>query len=442
MVYELKLPELGENIETAVVVSLAVQVGEDVVKDQIVAELETEKATAELPSEVAGRVTEIRVKVGDELVVGQTLMLIEQGSESRSTEPSAVPGETAGPDMPPTARTNEDVVEVLARQEEDARVVQSPVPGGDVPASPATRRLARELGVNIEDVEGTGAGGRVTLDDVKTHAKELISSPKQSSQQAVPTQLASAALPGPAEVPQLPDLSKWGPVERQPMSGVRRMTARAMKKSWLVAPQVTGRDKADITELNAARQKFAPRVVAAGGKLTVTSLLLKVVGEALRRFPQFNAAVDEVNQEVVFRQYVNIGVAVDAGHGLLVPVIRDVDKKSIVELSVALSDVSRRAREKKLSIEEMRGAGFTLSNLGGLGTTDFSPIVNWPEVAILGVNRADMQPVWNGDDFKPRLILPLSLTYDHRVIDGADAARFLRFIAEAIEQPLLLVMGE
>jgi pyruvate dehydrogenase E2 component (dihydrolipoamide acetyltransferase) len=224
------------------------------------------------------------------------------------------------------------------------------------------------------------------------------------------------------------------------MSGVRRKTARSISRAWSEAPQVTQNDRADVTELERLRKLWSPKAEASGGKLTVTAILLKVVATALKVFPRFNAAVDMEALEVVYRRYVNIGVAVDAGHGLLVPVIRDADQKNILTLSAELTDLSMRARNKKVAIEEMRGAGFTITNLGGLGTTTFTPIINWPEVAILGVGRAETQAVWNGESFEPRSILPLSLTYDHRVIDGADAARFLRWIAEALEHPLKLAM--
>jgi len=238
--------------------------------------------------------------------------------------------------------------------------------------------------------------------------------------------------------PALPDFSKWGKVERVSMRGVRRKTAEHLWEAWNTIPHVTHQDKADITELEQLRARFAPKAEEAGGKMTVTAIALKVCASALKVFPQFNASIDMAKEEIVYKQYISIGVAVDTDRGLLVPVIRDVDKKNIVELAAELTQLSKKAREKKLMPAEMAGGTFTITNLGGIGGTGFSPIVNHPEVAILGLSRSSMEPVWLNGKFEPRRVLPLSLSYDHRLIDGADAARFLRWIAEAFEQPFLL----
>jgi pyruvate dehydrogenase E2 component (dihydrolipoamide acetyltransferase) len=238
--------------------------------------------------------------------------------------------------------------------------------------------------------------------------------------------------------PALPDFSKWGKIERVSMRAVRRKTAQHLRESWNTVPHVTQNDKADITELEQLRARFAPKAEEAGGKMTVTAIALKVCASALKVFPQFNASIDMGKQEIIYKQYINIGVAVDTDRGLLVPVIRDVDKKNIVELAAELTQLSNKARDKKLAPEDMEGGTFTITNLGGIGGTGFSPIVNHPEVAILGLSRSSMEPVWLNNKFEPRLVLPLSLSYDHRLIDGADAARFLRWVAEAFEQPFLL----
>ena len=240
--------------------------------------------------------------------------------------------------------------------------------------------------------------------------------------------------------PELPDFSKWGKTERVSIRGVRRKTAEHLRQAWNTIPHVTQQDRADITELEQLRAKFAPRAEEAGGKMTVTAIALKVCASALKVFPQFNASIDMGKEEIIYKQYINIGVAVDTDRGLLVPVIRDVDKKNIVELAAEMTQLSKKARDKKLTPDEMQGGTFTITNLGGIGGTGFSPIVNHPEVAILGLSRSRMEPEWVSDrsKFEPRLILPLSLSYDHRLIDGADAARFLRWIAEAFEQPFLL----
>jgi len=297
-----------------------------------------------------------------------------------------------------------------------------------VPAAPSVRRLAREIGVDIHSVQGSGPGGRISDDDVKLHAKNMLAAA------AVAGQTPAAGF---AE-PELPDFSKWGKIERVPMRGVRRKTAEHLRQAWNTIPHVTQQDRSDITELEQLRAKFAPRAEEAGGKMTVTAIALKVVASALKVFPQFNASIDMGKEEIIYKQYINIGMAVDTDRGLLVPVIRDVDKKNIVELATELTQLSKKAKDKKLTPDEMSGGTFTITNLGGIGGTGFSPIVNHPEVAILGLSRSRMEPEWVNNKFEPRLILPLSLSYDHRLIDGADAARFLRWIAEAFEQPFLL----
>jgi pyruvate dehydrogenase E2 component (dihydrolipoamide acetyltransferase) len=297
-----------------------------------------------------------------------------------------------------------------------------------VPAAPHVRRLAREIGVDIHTVKGSGPGGRISQDDVKCAAKTAL---------AAATAAVQAPQIGFAE-PALPDFAKWGKTERVSIRGIRRKTAEHLRQAWNTIPHVTQQDRADITELEQLRARFAPRAEEAGGKMTVTAIALKVCASALKVFPQFNASIDMSKEEIIYKQYINIGVAVDTDRGLLVPVIRDVDKKNIVELAAEMTQLSKKARDRKLTPDEMDGGTFTITNLGGIGGTGFSPIVNHPEVAILGLSRSRMEPEWVRDKFEPRLILPLSLSYDHRLIDGADAARFLRWIAEAFEQPFLL----
>jgi pyruvate dehydrogenase E2 component (dihydrolipoamide acetyltransferase) len=299
-----------------------------------------------------------------------------------------------------------------------------------IPAAPHVRRLAREVGVDIYNIKGTGPGGRISEDDVKAFAKSLLS--------AVATATQAPPRAGHFAQPQLPDFTKWGKTERVSMRGVRRKTAEHLAESWNTIPHVTQHDRADITELEHLRARFAPKAEEAGGKMTVTAIALKVCAAALKVFPQFNASIDIEKEEIIYKQYISIGVAADTDRGLLVPVIRDVDKKNIVELAVELSQLSKKARDKKITPEDMQGGTFTITNLGGIGGIGFTPIVNHPEVAILGLSRSRIEPEWINGKFEPRLILPLSLSYDHRLIDGADAARFLRWIAEAFEQPFLL----
>jgi len=285
--------------------------------------------------------------------------------------------------------------------------------------------------VDINQVQGSGAGGRISLEDVKRHARDLHA------------RLAGQQFHGALPSVTLPDFTKWGAVERQPMSNVRRATAERMTQSWVTIPHVTQFDKADITDLEQLRQRYdAQRAQSAEGKLTITAIVLKVVAAALKRFPQFNASVDMTTHEVIHKMYYHIGVAVDTDRGLLVPVIRHVDQKNILELSVELTQLAERARSRKTTLEEMQGGTFTITNLGGLGGTNFTPIINAPEVAILGLARSSMEPVYNDStgQFAPRLMLPLALSYDHRLIDGGDGVRFLRWVVEALQQPFLLAL--
>lgn len=419
---ELRLPELGENIETADVTSVLVTVGEVVSAEQAVIEVETEKASLEVPADTAGRIAEVRVSPGDKLKVGEVILVVEPADAETSRrkreakKPARTPAKTA-------EKKKEKIVEFRSRS--------SPEPdklGEPVPAAPSVRALARELGVDIRSVPGGGPGGRITRVDVKAHAKQVIQGRR-----------AAAPAGGPA-VRELPDFGEWGEVEREPLSALRRAAARSLAHSWAVVPHVTQFDRADVTQLESMRKRFNERPEAAEHRLSVTALALKVVAAALRRFPRFNASLDLEAGEAVLKRYVHVGVAVDTERGLVVPVLRDVDRKRLLELAAELDGLAARARDGKLGLDEMRGAGFTVSNLGGLGTTYFSPIVNWPEVAILGLGRSELQAVPVEGGFEPRRILPLSLSYDHRWIDGADAARFLRWIAEALEQPLILLL--
>ncbi|HXY10184.1 MAG TPA: dihydrolipoyllysine-residue acetyltransferase [Terriglobales bacterium] len=444
--WEFKLPELGENISEADVVRVMISPGMKVVAAQPVMELETEKAVVEVPSSVTGVVKEIRVRQGDKVHVGQVIFTLEGGAGPTAEAPKHVPvehvsgqhgarlafqaairaeGKTEEQALPPDQPQVRPSDFAMPKQLDKVAGSEQREP---VPAAPHIRRLARELGIDIHDVKGSGPGGRISEDDVKARSKSLLASAT-----------AAAQLPQvPLARPELPDFTKWGKVERVAMRGVRRKTAEHLWQAWTTVPHVTQHDRADITELELLRARFAPKAEEAGGKMTVTAIALKVCAAALKIFPQFNASIDLAKEEIVYKQYINIGVAVDTDRGLLVPVIRDVDTKNIVELAAELTKLSKKARDKKLSQEEMGGGTFTITNLGGIGGTGFSPIVNYPEVAILGLSRSTMEPVWIAGKFEARLVLPLSLSYDHRLIDGADAARFLRWVAEAFEQPFLL----
>ena len=446
---EFKLPELGENISQGDLVRLMIAPGTNVAEGQPVMELETDKAVVEVPSSVTGVVKEIKVKEGEKVKVGQVIFTLEGGGTS-ATEPASAPmpveqvsgqhgarlafqaairaeGKTEEQALPPDQPREQSPAFTMPAQLGKVAGTEHREP---VPAAPHVRRLARELGLDIYEVKGSGPGGRINEDDVKAHAKAVLTA-------------AVSAIQAPPRAghfigPKLPDFAKWGKIERVSMRGVRRKTAEHLAESWNTIPHVTQHDRADITELELLRARFAPKAEEAGGKMTVTAIALKVCAAALKVFPQFNASIDMEKEEIVYKQYIHIGVAADTDRGLLVPVIRDVDKKNIVELAVELSQLSKKAREKKITPAEMEGGTFTITNLGGIGGVGFTPIVNHPEVAILGLSRSRTEPEWINGKFEPRLILPLSLSYDHRLIDGADAARFLRWIAEAFEQPFLL----
>jgi pyruvate dehydrogenase E2 component (dihydrolipoamide acetyltransferase) len=447
---EFRLPELGENISQGDLARLMISPGGKVAEGQPVMEIETDKAVVEVPSSVSGVVKEVKVKEGEKIKVGQVIFSLEGGvaTQSELSRPRTTPvehvtgqhgarlafqaairaeGKTEEQALPPDQPRAEAASFAMPAQLGKVAGTEHRAP---VPAAPSTRRLAREIGIDIYDVRGTGPGGRISEDDVKGHAKALM--------MAAASAVQAPARAGHFAEPALPDFAKWGKVERVSIRGVRRKTAEHLAESWNTIPHVTQHDRADITELEQLRARFGPRAQEAGGKMTVTAIALKVCAGALKVFPQFNASIDMAKEEIVYKQYIHIGVASDTDRGLLVPVIRDVDKKNIVELAVELSQVSKKAREKKLTPAEMEGGTFTITNLGGIGGTAFTPIVNHPEVAILGLSRSRMEPEWINGKFEPRLILPLSLSYDHRLIDGADAARFLRWVAEAFEQPFLL----
>jgi len=551
-VADFTLPELGENIASGDVLRVLVKPGDQLAKDQPVVELETDKATIEVPSSVEGKISAVNVKQGDKVKVGQVILTVAdsaEGQEGRKAEgqesraegreggkerqeggkerqeggkerqegergrqegergrqeggearqeggtetqaevtpkraeskpspakaekadraeavgantaakvPSGDPGleqhvegarretaadkagtkraaaEPADADEAPEApqRTQKEepqprgqkVVDISrgARQQAESAAAPEMPPA---PAAPSVRRMARELGVDVNEVSGSGPAGRISVDDVKAHAKRIVATPGRGGAAAVP----------------LPDFTRFGEIDRQPMRAVRRKTAEHLSAAWQTIPHVTQFDLADVTALEELRKKYAKQVEAAGGNLTVTAIAVKVVASALRVFPHFNASIDLAADEIIVKKYVNIGVAVDTDRGLLVPVIRNADQKNIVQLAVELAQLSEKARTRKIALEEMQGGSFSISNLGGIGGTYFTPIVNAPEVAILGISRARVEPVYQKDtgQFAPRTMLPLSLSYDHRAIDGADGIRFLRWVAEALEQPFLL----
>jgi pyruvate dehydrogenase E2 component (dihydrolipoamide acetyltransferase) len=441
MATDVLIPELGENIQEGDVVSILVAVGEIIAKDQPLVELETGKATIEVPSTHAGKVRAIQLHEGDKARVGQVILTLDPAEEGESSASASMKGrkaelpavdseriDTMPATPPPEFPVSEPATPTQSADRPGSPVVMADPSRTPVPAAPSVRKFAREVGVDIQNVRGTGPGARIRIEDVKAFAKQLLQSG------------ASARGAGAGAAPALPDFTAWGEIERERMSNVRKATAEHMARSWSSIPHVTQQGTADITRMEALRNQWAPKAAAAGTKLTATAILLRTVASALKVFPKFNASIDVGNGEVIYKKYIHIGVAVNTPKGLVVPVIRNADSKNILSLAAELGALADCARAGKIAPDEMSGGTFTLTNLGGIGGSHFSPIINFPEVAILGVGRSALQPAWIDGAVVPRLRLPLSLSYDHRLIDGADAAAFLQWIVEAVEEPLLLAL--
>ena len=434
MIEKIIVPDIGENVESGKVVAVHVKTGDMLEVDDTVIEMETDKAVVEIPSPFRGKVTEVLAREGDELKVGDLIAKVETESrgETGVGNKEKAPKEEERPDEkeqpapekkePQDAIVDQPKVEKAepaaeaAQPEQEAREAPETATR-PVPASPSMRRLARELGVAIQRLQGSGPGGRITETDIKAHVRQGRETGGQ---------------------PRLPDFSRWGEVEAVELETVRRLTAESTATSWQTIPHVTQFDKADITALDAFLKKNAKKSAEKGGKLTLTPVLTYVCAQGLNKFPRFNASLDLANQRLIFKKYVHIGIAVDTPRGLLMPVIRQADRKRILELAAEIADLAERARNKKIKSAELDGGSFSISNQGGIGGVAFTPIVLWPQVAILGMSRASVEPVYVDGQFQPRSMLPLSLSYDHRVIDGADAARFLRWICDCLEQPMTM----
>ncbi|CAB5122261.1 Dihydrolipoamide acetyltransferase component of pyruvate dehydrogenase complex (EC [Olavius algarvensis associated proteobacterium Delta 3] len=420
---EFKLPDLGEGIHEGEIIAVLVAVGQDVREGEPILEIETDKAAVEIPSPFTGTVEEIRVTPGDVVNVGDVLILFSGASkfEASSEPPPATQKKTAPAPSPATA---------------------APVTGtrtGPIPASPSTRRLARELGVELGDIAPTGPEGLVTAEDVRRSAEtERAAGPGRGKE---PSEWAEALATDAGTGPSLPDFSTWGPIEMTPLRSIRKTTARQMTLAWSQVPHVTSQDDVDVTDLEAFRRRQKSIVEAEGGKLTVTVFAVKAAAEALKTYPQFNVSLDTANGRIITKKYIHIGVATDTGAGLVVPVIRDADQKSISDLAVEITDLTRRTRERKVGVSELQGGTFTITNIGAAGGRGhFAPIINYPEAAILGMSGARMQPVVRKSDdgnpeMVPRLIMPVVLAIDHRVLDGTDSVKFLAFFREAMENP-------
>ncbi|MDE0342731.1 MAG: 2-oxo acid dehydrogenase subunit E2 [Deltaproteobacteria bacterium] len=422
---DVTLPKLAEGADSGTVVNVLVAEGEKVQLDQTLLELENEKAVAPIPSTVAGTVVRVHVLVGQVVSVGQVLVTIEEGPAATPRAPRVAPPAAEVPasaEKPAPAPAVDGEAPAAASPEAHVHVSSS---GAPPPASPTIRKIARELGIDLTRVKGSQRGGRIVMGDVRAYIQGL--------QEMALKPAAPAAAPE-ADVPRTLDLSMWGPSKRERMSPLRRTIAQRMTESWTTVPHVTQFDDADITDLMALRKRHARAYEKAGARLTLTSFAIKAAVSALAKYPAFKTSIDYQALEIVTRDYVHIGVAVDTEAGLIAPVIRDVDKKDLLELSRELDELAERTRQRKLSADEMQGATFTISNLGSIGGAHFTPIVNSPQVAVLGMGRGVLRPVVREKKVTPRLVLPLALSYDHRVIDGADGARFLREIVRCLEE--------
>ncbi len=430
MTTSFRLPDLGEGVHEAEILSIPVTEGQSVEEGDIILEVETDKAAVEIPSPCTGVIESIKVGSGDMARVGDVLIIFREKGGGEAEELQQGKAEPVGTaEKRPGAATKKTVV----------------------PASPSTRKMARELGVDLHEVHATGSHGLVTADDVRRHAgaegKAAEPSEPPVAEQSAAGNKDSASPAISIDIPPLPDFSQWGEIERRPFRSIRRKTANRMAASWAQIPHVNCQDVADITRLEEFRQRHKKDIEEAGGRLTMTVFAMKSVAAALKNYPQFNASLDMENQQIIIKKYYHIGIAVDTEHGLMVPVIRDVDRKSIKEISIELREAILRARERSNSREEMAGGAFTITNAGAIGGGFFSAIINHPEVAILGLGQGRKQPavVRNSharEEIVPRLLMPVVLCFDHRVADGADAIRFQRLIIDALEDPdeLLITM--
>jgi pyruvate dehydrogenase E2 component (dihydrolipoyllysine-residue acetyltransferase) len=416
---DLKLPALGEGADSGTVVNLFVKEGDSLAVDQPVLELENEKAVATIPSTAAGVVTKVHVKSGDKLSVGQRILTLTESGQADAPAKSAARPAPAKAKTPAPAPAPEETPE----PPEDDAPAPADAASGEPAASPSIRKLARELNLDLKRVRGSARGGRITIDDLRAYIQRLQKGAAAPARDSAP----------PRPVVESIDFSRWGAVTKKPFSPLRQVIARRMAESANTIPHVTQFDEADITGLLALRKKFVEAYDKKGARLTVTSFVLKAVAETLKRHPLFNSSLDEMSQEIVFKEYFHIGIAVDTEAGLIVPVLRDVDKKDLAQVSKDLEALATRARERKVAADELKGGTFTISNQGGIGGAQFTPIINKPEVAILGMGKGAVKAVVREGKIEQRTLLPLALSYDHRVADGANAARFIVDLVKAIE---------
>lgn len=438
-IVEVNVPDIGGDEVN--VTEIMVAVGDTITEEQSLITVEGDKASMEVPAPFGGVVKEILVKSGDKVSTGSLIMRFEvlgaapAASDSASAPQAAAPVAAAAPDTTAQAPQSNNNVSGLSQEQVEAST-------GYAHATPVIRRLAREFGVNLDKVKGTGRKGRIVKEDIEAYVKTAVKAYESgATAQATGNGVANGAGLGLLPWPKV-DFSKFGEIEEVELSRINKISGANLHRNWVIIPHVTHFDKADITDLEAFRkeQNALAEKQKLGVKITPVVFIMKAVAKALEAYPRFNSSITEDAQRLILKKYINIGVAVDTPNGLVVPVFKNVNKKGIIELSRELMEVSKKAREGKLTASDMQGGCFTISSLGGIGTTHFAPIVNAPEVAILGVSKSSMEPVWNGKEFAPRLILPMSLSFDHRVIDGADGARFISYLGSVLADLRRLVM--
>ncbi|MBI5473099.1 MAG: 2-oxo acid dehydrogenase subunit E2 [Ignavibacteriae bacterium] len=427
---DVRLPRLGEGADSGTVATIFVKEGEAVRKDQAVLELESEKAVASIPSPVAGTISKIFVKDGDEIKVGTLIFAVAEGSaaESRDVQangPAEEPTEPEAEEEKPAAEVEEPAP---PRAPAEPEAPAKPTNGFPPAASPSLRKMAREIGLDLSRIRGTGNGGRILLSDVRAYIQRLQTLSAQP-QQAAATATAASQKTAPVSI----DFAKWGKIEKKKMTQLRKAISNKMVESWTTIPHITQFDNADVTDILALRKKYQKAYEKKKANLTLTPFIIQAVIETLKKHPMFNASIDEATEEIVYKNYYHIGIAVDTEQGLIVPVIRDVDKKSMLDLSIELHELAERTRQRKVALEEMQGGTFTISNQGGIGGAHFTPIINKPEVAILGIGRGSLQAVVKDKKIQQRMIVPLGLSYDHRLIDGANAARFMTDFVQTLQ---------
>ena len=429
---EILVPDIGD-FESVEVIEVLVEVGDTVAAEDSLISVESDKAAMEIPAPESGVVKELNVKVGDS-VSQDSLILILEPTDASAAAPEAKAESAPVAETPAPAKAAEPVTsnkpapaqaKIPAKVSPTAKINEETF--SKAYASPTIRKYARELGVDLGQVEGTGRKKRITREDVQNFVKRALS------------QGAAGGGLGVAPMPEI-DFSQWGEIESKPLSKINKLTGQFLHRNWVTVPHVTQFDEADITDMEAFRKSMAAEYKEKGIRVTPLVFMLKALVSAMKQFPRFCSSLDATGENLIMKNYYNIGIAVDTPDGLVVPVVKDVDRKSLVELAVELGEISIKARDKKLKPADMQGGCMTISSLGGIGGTKFTPIVNAPEVAILGVSRSKMQPVWNGEEFEPRLMLPLSLSYDHRVIDGADGARFTSFLSRVLSDTRRLLL--